>query len=47
MIVRPGLPPPFVIGDCDDETEAQCKEHLHLCMNAASGVSAPGAAVFY
>jgi hypothetical protein len=35
----------FVVGDCDDESEAQREEYLRSCVDAASGVGAPGAAV--
>ena len=27
----------FVIGDCNDNAKAQCKEHLCSCVDAASG----------
>ena len=35
----------FVVGDCDDETKAQREEYLCSCVNAASGVHSPEAAV--
>jgi len=35
----------FVVGDCDDEGKAQRKEHLRSCVDAASGVRSPEAAV--
>jgi len=37
----------FVVGDCDDEAKAQGKKHLCSCVDAASGVRPPEAAVFY
>ena len=35
----------FVVGDCDDYSEAQSEEHLHSCVDAASGPFVPEAAV--
>jgi len=35
----------FVVGNCDDEAKAQRKKHLRSCVDAASGVRSPGAAV--
>ncbi len=35
----------FVVGDCDDEAQTQCKEHLRSCMDAASVEHTPEAAV--
>ncbi|AFZ71504.1 hypothetical protein SAMN05443661_106138 [Natronobacterium gregoryi] len=37
----------FVVGNCDDETKAQSEEHLRSCVNAASGVRSPEAAVLH
>jgi hypothetical protein len=36
----------FVVGDCDDESKTQRKEHLRSCVDAASGADVPKAAVF-
>ena len=35
----------FVVGDSDDEAEAQREEHLRSCVDAASGERTPEAAV--
>lgn len=35
----------FVVCDCDDEAKAQRKKHLRSCVDAASGVRSPEAAV--
>jgi len=37
----------FVVGDCDDETQTGCEEHLRSCMDAASGVRSPEAAALH
>jgi len=37
----------FVVGNCDDEAKAQGKKHLRSCVDAASGVRSPEAAVFH
>ena len=37
----------FVVGDCDDETKTQGKKHLSSCVDAASGVRSPEAAVLH
>ena len=36
----------FVVGDRNEHSEAQSKEHLRPCMDAASGTNGPEAAVF-
>ncbi len=37
----------FVVGDRDDKAKAQREEHLRSCVDAASGVGAPEAAVLH
>jgi hypothetical protein len=37
----------FVVGDRDDEAKAQSEKHLRWCVDAASGVRSPEAAVFH
>ena len=37
----------FVVGDCDDKTKTQGEKHLRSCMDAASGVRSPEAAVLH
>jgi len=36
----------FVVGDSDNETQTQRKEHLESCTDATPGVGVPEAAVF-
>jgi len=35
----------FVVGECDDEPKAQGEKHLCSCVDAASGVRLPEAAI--
>jgi hypothetical protein len=37
----------FVVGDSDDEAKAQSKKHLRSCVDTASGVRSPEAAVLH
>ena len=37
----------LVVGDSDDEAKAQGKKHLRSCVDAASGVRSPEAAVLH
>ena len=37
----------FVVGDCDDETKTQGEKYLCSCVDAASGVRSPEAAVLH
>jgi hypothetical protein len=37
----------LVVGDSDDEPETQSEEHLRSCVDAASGVRSPEAAVLH
>jgi len=45
MIVLPGLSP--LVGDSDDKAKAQRNEHLRSCVDSASGVRSPEAAVLH